>query len=266
VDVNKAAERVCGAIAAAAVLTASALGLAACERPTDELMTPAAPGTPQGEEAFPSTPTGAQVRAHLAASVGTGENAEGAYQDTLAALRSNPEAATAIAETYRRTPEELYLQRQLLVQTLKDLRIAEALNALDEIAAQPIPAERFPAENAEYSSREEELIIRAAALEGILALGAVDEAAGQRVARYLDHEELTMRQLAVRGWLAAVDGDARAARAAELRARLPVTEHWLITAEPTDIRTVPHPDLPDRFDLDPVGESPQESPRIDGQR
>jgi hypothetical protein len=249
-------------VAATALLTTLALSQTACERPTDELAGPATAGVPPGEEAFPNTPAGAQLRAHLAASVGTGEAAERAYQDSLVALRANPEVVAAISETYRRTPEELYLHRQLLVQTLKELRIGEALVALDEIAAQPIPPERFTAANAEHSSREEELIIRSTALEGIVALKDVDGAAEQRLVRYLDHEELTMRQLAVRGWLAAVDGEARAARAAELRSRLPAAEHWLITAELTDIRSVPHPDLPERFDLDSVSESPQEAPRL----
>lgn len=225
------------------------IALSACTPPPDELGSDLGE-TRQGEDAFPNTITGKAVRMHIDTIVAVGEGAEADYQRSLAELRQMPGAADVAFVAYQATDETLYLQRQLLLATLADLEVPDALAHLDSIVAQLIPPERFTAEDAEYSTYVEELMIRSLAMEGIARQARPGNEADELIEKYIAHPELTLRQIAIRGYLSvATSGFERDRRTERVRKILPREEHWLLTAEQTDPRTVLHPEMPERFDL-----------------
>ena len=81
------------------------------------------------------------------------------------------------------------------------------------------------------------------------------------IEKYIAHPELTLRQIAIRGYLSvATSGSERDQRAERIRKVLPREQYWLLMAEPTDPRTVLHPEMPEQFDLPAVssnGDQPQ---------
>lgn len=234
-----------------AILLVSAMALAGvgCNGSRDQLRNPGTTNTTQGDEVFPDTAIGRQLKEHLTIIVAVDEDSEQRYQQSLARLRNNPGVVKAIFAAYTASPEELYFQRQLLVETLKEMRSEEALDYLHRIASEPIPQEKFTTKGAEYSTREEEIIVRVTAIEGINYLASEGNAADKLLSGYVTHEDLTVRQLAVRGYLSAAGEETRAKRIARLKTVLPPEEHWFITGETTDIKSVPHPDMPEKFDL-----------------
>lgn len=120
---------------------------------------------------YPNTPAGKIVQEHIKASMAQGEDAEARYQQSLNLLRKEPGAGEALFTTYSKVPEQYYFMRTLLVEGLKELHAPDALKYLSEIAWQKIPANRYP-ENAELNTRQDEIIIRVTAVEGISKLAA----------------------------------------------------------------------------------------------
>ena len=98
---------------------------------------------------------------------------------------------------------------------------------------------------------KDEVVIRVTAVEGLSMLAAQrSQEADDLLLRLIStHEDLTVRQMAARGYLASPLGNAKE-RAQRLRQVLPAREHWYITTELTNIRRVPHPAMPATFDLD----------------
>ena len=208
---------------------------------------------------YPNTAAGKVVQEHIRASMGQGEDAEARYQQSLSLLRKEPGAGEALYITYTKVPEQYYLMRTLLVEGLKELHSPDALKYLTEIANQKIPANRLP-ENAEINTRQDEVVIRITAVEGISALAADSVEAAEKVLIALTgHEDLTVRQMAVRGYLGSKFGNPKE-KIETLRRRLPEQEHWYITTDTTNIRQVPHPKMPDNFKLEPT--NPTTPPKI----
>jgi hypothetical protein len=218
-----------------------------CQRPSPVLMLDNS-STVRIDTVFPNTPAGNLVREHVRASMGHGEDAEAQYQQSLTTLRAEPEAGQILYNAYRKVAPENYFYRNMIVEALKQLRSEGSLAYLNEIAADKIPADREP-ENAEIDTRQDEVVIRVTAVEGIALLAADSLAEAERSLRQLiGHEDLTVRQMATRGYLQSPFGN-REEKIQELRQRLPQTEHWYITTEATDIKKVAHPAMPEQFDL-----------------
>lgn len=208
---------------------------------------------------YPNTAAGKVVQEHIKASMGNGEDAEARYQQSLGLLRKEPGAGEALYSTYLKVPEQNYFLRTLLVEGLKELHAPDALRYLSEIANQKIPPNRVP-ESAEINTRQDEVVIRVTAVEGISALAADSvEAAEKELTGLIAHEDLTVRQMAVRGYLNSKFGNAKE-KIEMLRRRLPQQEHWYITTDTTNIRQVPHPKMPDNFKLEP--KNPTTPPKI----
>jgi len=203
----------------------------------------------QLEKLYPNTPAGERVKAHMHASMGNGEDAEARYQESLTKLRSEPGAAGALYETYRKVPAENYMLRTMLTEGLKELRSPGALAYLHNVAREKIPADLHP-KNAEIDTRTDEVVIRITAVEGIAMLAADRSINAATILMELTgHEDLTVRQMAVRGYLNSPLGNVEE-NMQVLRRRLPQKEHWYITAKTTDIKQVQHPKMPADFKLE----------------
>jgi hypothetical protein len=197
---------------------------------------------------FPNTPIGNLVRQHIATSMGHGEDAEARYQQSLSTLRAESEAPLTLYNAYKKLAPENYFYRNLIVEALKEVRSNNALEFLREIANEKIPEDRAP-ENAELDTRQDEIMIRITAVEGIAFLAAArNEQAERTLNELISHEDLTVRQMATRGYLQSPFG-IQAEKMQELRQRIPAEEHWYITAESTDIKKAVHPEMPLKFDL-----------------
>ena len=198
---------------------------------------------------FPNTSSGNLIREHLKVSMGHGEDAETRYQQSLTALRAEPEAAKILYDGYKKVEPSNYLYRTLIVEALKQLRSSKSLSYLTDIAQEKIPANRHP-ENAEINTREDEVVIRITAVEGITLL-ATDKLieADKSLLQLIGSEDLTVRQMATRGYLQSPSDNIRE-KMQSLRERLPKEEHWYITTDTTDIKKVAHPDMPAKFDIE----------------
>lgn len=200
------------------------------------------------EEVLPDTPAGNLVRQHLRLSMGNGEDAEVKYQQSLTDLRAEPEAVSILSAAYKKVPEENYLYRNMLVEALKQLHSGEALASLNSIASERIPEDRNP-ENEEMDTRIDETVIRLTAVEGISLLATDSLVDADKALRLLiGNKNLSIRQMAVRGYLQSAIGD-NEEKIQELYNLIPKEEHWYITNEATNIKEVAHPDMPENFEI-----------------
>lgn len=198
---------------------------------------------------FPNTPAGQILKKHIQLMSAYGEDAEFNYQASLVALRKDSTMNNLIFEVYKRTNPDQYLLRSLLVESLKELKLISSLGMLNEIASSQIPAET--SNNPEYSTRENEILIRSTAIEGIsyLVQDQTPEARNFLFA-LIDSKDITLRQMAIRGYLSSYNTEKEVeVEINKLKKKLPEEDHWMITTRTTDIKTVPHPTMPDSFNL-----------------
>lgn len=208
----------------------------------------AGPSPGSGDSVYPKTPVGQQIKDHLTIMAGVGEDAEAKYQESIAAMRANPTAIPVLAEVYAALPEEDYFRRTLVVEALKEMRSEDALPELHRIATAPIPKDRLP-EDTEVDTRENEIVIRITAVQGLSALAAnSSEKADNLLFELVGHDDLTVRQMAARGYLGSAVGNP-GEKLKVLHEKIPKEEHWYLTTKLTDIRTVPHPDVLPDLDL-----------------
>lgn len=125
-----------------------------------------------------------------------GPNAEANYQASLAALRAaGPAAIAAIVQTYTQADKSLYSERAALVETLTELRLPEAQDALLAIANEPLPA-RVPAPDDTIQAIEPESVIRMTAIRGLGHLAVRDDTAARALAALAKHRELSLQEQA----------------------------------------------------------------------
>lgn len=224
------------------------------------------PSPGSGDAIYPKTPTGQQIKQHLTAMAGVGEDAEANYQKSLAAMRANPDVTPALAKVYAAIPEEDYFRRTLVVEALKEMRAVDALPSLARIANAPIPEDRLP-ENTEVNTRENEIVIRITAVQGLSVL-AVQESheANDLLLKLVGHDDLTVRQMAARGYLGSSVGSADE-KLKQLFEMVPKEEHWYLTTKLTEIREVQHPEVLPDFDLEAFMKRQSDSaPRTEGRK
>jgi hypothetical protein len=213
----------------------------------------------QIETLYPNTPAGQRAKEHMQASMAYGEDAESKYQESLGKLRAEPGAADALYETYQKIPAENYLLRTMLIEGLKELRSPGALAHLKEIAGAKIPPNQHP-KDTEVDTRADEVVIRITAVEGISILAAnQSEEADKILLELTGHEDLTVRQMAARGFLGSSSGNSEE-KMQMLRRKLPEAEHWYLTTKTTDIKTVQHPEMPKEFNLET--KRPADAPQV----
>lgn len=197
---------------------------------------------------FPRTDAGAMLKRHMDAAVGHGEDAENIYQASLRELRARAQEVTPLLlNSYRSMPEQQYMARWLVTETLRELTAPVALEALNEIAGEPIPEERWLDDDHRFS-QQQEAAIRVTAVEG---LGLLAKGGEQRADRYLlefvRHQNRTVQRTAIRAYLSA--GKDYETRRSTIQRMLPKEDHPLITLDTTDPTKVPYPDIPEKFDL-----------------
>lgn len=242
-----------------------ALALAACDRgpagdrPGSQDSGSARPGAP-AEPDFPDTETGRLLTQHLGILAGHGKDAEEKYQASLAVLRSRaPEVSRELVAFYPAVAEDRYFRRWAILETLRELRDASALPLAIRVAGAPLPRERFT-EDPERASQDEELRIQIKAAE-IIAAVAAERVSGADAALLglVKHEDLGVRRTAIRGYLAAGGPAEQGRRRDDLQRLVAERDRGLITLETTEIRKIPHPRVPERFDVG-RGRSPEGPP------
>lgn len=211
------------------------------------------------DDLFAGFPYGNLIQGHLKLSMAYGKNAEENYQRSLYLLRKEKNVAESLAGIYQKIPAQYYLYRTMITETLKQLQSDESLNYLYEIASLHIPRDTEP-ENPEIDTRTDEIIIRLTAVEGIGILAKQkNQIAEKMLMRLIDHEDLSVRQMATRCYLKTPFGNVEE-KMKELYEKLPQDEHWYITTRNTDIKKVKHPEMPEEFDIK-INET-EDSPKI----
>ena len=211
------------------------------------------------EDLLPKTNTGYLVKQHLRLAMGSGADAEANYQQSLQRLRANPEAGRVLYDTYKKVPAQHYMFRTMLVEALKQLRSSSSMAYLNEIASGRIPEDTVP-QNAEIDTRIDEVVIRIAAVEGLSLLASdslVD--ANDALMGLTNHQDLTVRQMAARGYIKSAVGNT-AEKIEVLRSKLPQGEHWYLTLEDTKIKSVAHPEMPEKFEI--IEREVKNSPKV----
>jgi hypothetical protein len=221
------------------------------------------PSPGSGDAIYPKTPTGQQIKKHLTAMAGVGEDAEANYQKSLAVMRLNPEVLSVLAEVYEAIVEEDYFRRTLVVETLKEMHSVDALSYLARIANTPIPEDRMP-KNTEVNTREDEIVIRITAVQGLSVLAAQDSSeANNLLLKLVSHDDLTVRQMSARGYLGSSVGSLDE-KLKQLHEIVPEDEHWYLTTKLTEIRKVQHPEVLPDFDLEAfMKQQSNKAPRVE---
>lgn len=142
---------------------------------------------------IPATPEGQAVINHINSVYSVGPNAEADYQASLNVLRSKTnESVTILTNAYNETGKQFYGDRLVLVQTLADLRVTEALDPLTKIANEALP-EKGTLYDHEISPYQEESIIKTTALRGLGNLAVRDDNAARTLATFFNHGDPTIR-------------------------------------------------------------------------
>jgi hypothetical protein len=210
-------------------------------------------------EIFGNSQQAQSLQAHIKAMNAFGDSADIYFKESLSRLRADSTIHIEIMNTYQRVPENLYFAKAHLIQTLSDLETDASLEALNSIASR-VPGQE-KSRNPEYSTRAQESIISTTATEGISRLAVKgNETAYRYLNELVKSEDITVRQMAIRGILTSQLGGDEKSKADQLRKILPQEQHWMITSERTDIRTVPHPDMPSEFKFD--RNAPKDSPKL----
>ena len=195
----------------------------------------------QSKSDFPDTPLGAQVAKHVELLAAVGDDAEVNYQKSLIELRSElPEVIEIIYQAYMKMETTRYFKRWVLVETLRELQSDSILFVLERIAFSDIPDELWS--DPENFSIDKESNIRVTAVDGIAELAkGKNVRAVEILKRLFNHEELSIRRRAIRGYLSI--GNYKE-RADSLRNIISEKDYWLINLDITDPKKVPHPSIP----------------------
>jgi len=161
-----------------------------------------------------------------------------------------PEVTRGLIESYGKTAPDRYFRRWALLETLREVSDKGALSFVARLSSSPIPPERIKGDP-ERSSADEEVRIRIKAVEVLAAVASQGvQEADEALLRLVRHADRGIRRTAIRGYLAAGRSSEEQARRGEvLRKRLPKTDYGLITLDATDVKQVPHPAMPEKFDI-----------------
>jgi hypothetical protein len=191
---------------------------------------------------------------------GTGPDAELNYQLALREFSSDPKAAVmAVAEIYRETPVDQYVERWAQVNLLADLRSDATVSVFDDILATPIPPEKAP-DMITFSTVGEETMIRTTAIEGLTRLAARGNRPALEVLRkHFQHEIFSVRRAAIQGYIEAGGQGARD----ELRKVLPQADLFILDIRRADVQDVPQPSIESTSDVKDQPPPPRIRSRIE---
>lgn len=187
------------------------------------------------------SPVGELVRQVLVTMNASGEDADEAYQRSVAAMREHPvEAVIEIARLESMCLARDYAARSALVYAACELEHRAALPLLKSVVLTPIP----PEENADphASTVTEETIIRTTAVDGVVILARQgDKDVIDLLFDFLDVPSMSIRRAAVQGLLASPQADDLRGRIAEC---LPKNQRFLLDLKKLDVRKAAQIDDP----------------------
>jgi len=193
---------------------------------------------------FPDTPLGRRLSGHMDVVDEVGPDAELLYQDSLQALRQQPEVAVELlSKAYTRVDENVYLDRWKMVDTLSSIETDYALDVLVKIASADIPQEQYPGEHG-ISSRSEEQMIRRAAVWGMERLAnSGNLAATDHLQVLVKAADTNVREGAVLALLRTAIN--REEKKEQLKSVLAEQDHWMLSlSEHARITADAHVDVP----------------------
>jgi hypothetical protein len=187
-----------------------------------------------------SGPAGSALRQSVDRMSAIGPDAETAYQEAIAGVRSQPpdELRAAVTAAFRDLPDDAYLDRVSMVQVLTDVRDPSLVDVLRDVIAAPLPPERSTGEDYKYSTTAREVLIRTTAVDGVARLAA--EGSAEAVDVLVDnvtHENHTVRAACVVALLEL--GGEPASRA---RDRIRDDDRDLLELRRARVQDVPQPD------------------------
>ena len=119
--------------------------------------------------------------------------------DILTELGKQPQAASALAQSYRKLPPQAFEERLLTIGMVGELKRAESIPFLRELISAPLPAKDSNAAE-RLSQRELEEMIQAKAVQALAYL-ATKEADAAVKDVMLKHESVHVRQTAVDAYM-----------------------------------------------------------------
>jgi hypothetical protein len=165
---------------------------------------------------FSGGPAGYLLSQYLKTAVDFTPEAARRQRMALNALKQAPpnvrqQMVSELVAAYQRMPEGEYDRRWLLVDTLSQLDDQQSTEHLGMIALTALPPERVNRKNADWSSRDEEISIRLAAVRGLTKLSAkqVSAAEGKLILIAARSNITAVRKQAILGY---VDAPARSAK------------------------------------------------------
>ncbi len=152
-----------------------------------DTFTPAPDGTAKKDpfDLFSGGPAGFLLSQYLKTTVDFAPDAARRQRMALSELQKADESVkrqmvSELVAAYQRLPEEDYDRRWLLIDTLAQLERAEAVEHLSGIALTALPPERLMRKGEEWSSRDDEIAIRLAAVRGLARLSAMKVSAADK--------------------------------------------------------------------------------------
>jgi len=159
-----------------------------------------------------TSPAELALSAHLESFGAAGPTAQARFDASLANLRKDPRGAVRAAKgLYESAPKQDYASRTIAAMTLRQLETHEALDALGEIASEPIP-EGLVADGHGESPAQAEAVLRMVALDGLGALAKRGNGDAQEaLVQFMKSGPALVRRSAAQEYVEA-DGYSREAR------------------------------------------------------
>lgn len=215
--------------------------------------------TPHRLMYFANDNMGRLLEGHLHRMVKFDRDAERNYQASLVQLRKDAvKVVPLLAAAFEKMPEKEFARRWTVMETLREMEHPSALKTLKAVALSPVPQERWT-DDQERSSQDQEVFIRATAIDGLAVLSKKGQGeALEALKGLIRNPDITLRRRAIRGILAT--GDYRE-QEKYLKSVLPSSDHHLVTLAITNIKSIPHPDMPEQFPM-PNGRNRTEPPKV----
>ena len=191
------------------------------------------------EAVLPKNVTGTLLRDHIRQMAAFGPDAQQNYDKSLGEMRNKAAViAPILFQSYKRLQTAQYFDRWLMVETMRELKHSATFNALRDIALAPLPGELWTDDDERFSV-DKEAHIRVTAVDGLAALARNGNLQALHTLKILlDDKDLTIRRSAIRGYLA---GGKYEQQSAFLLKHLSESDHWLVTLDTTQLKSVPQP-------------------------
>lgn len=171
---------------------------------------------------IPNTPAGQAILVHFEAAYAMGKNADSEYASSLDRLRREaPEVVGILTKAYGEVDQEVYADRWLILQTLADMKVEEALKSLVRFASAELPQRDTNQYDHNVSAYQEESILRITAIRGIADLAPTNDEAAESMVAFFGHKDPVIRLEALNSFADAIRATENRKRVAQLVKFLP---------------------------------------------